>query len=543
MALLRLLPEAQRPARVLALCTEDARRDSWSVLQDGLPAGCAAEVVKVPSGDRPEHVDAFLTAVAEAVPEKADLTVDVTHGFRHFSFLTYIGVLYLAALRDVTIRGAYYGLLRHGQASPFLDLAPLLELPRWIHALKVLSETGSAIPMADALYAGRESSRSASQVVRNLHRELSRFSAAYLSGLPLELGAQTRLILRQHLKPLRKRLRKVHRLPLAAELVCDLKERMEPFGFHDEATQRGLGWKRRVPLDEHELKRQARIVNDLLRHRNLSTALRLMSEWTVSWMAWRRGGTRNWLEHHGGRRDATNALHAMAAAAEDTELRASLRREQIDLGSYWKALRDLRNGYAHQGMRGEDLVASTARDTQLANVERYWTTLRSCPRLPVRLDEESGARVLVTPLGLRPGVLFSALHACRSERGFGEPTECMVICSAESEGAIIEAVQRARYDGDVTRLALSDPHGGRVEIRRLVAAARERLFGASEMLVNVTGGTTLMGLAAEALANEARRFARPVRRFGLIDRRPGRRQVSDPYQIGEAFWLDGEMGR
>ena len=56
--------------------------------------------------------------------------------------------------------------------------------------------------------------------------------------------------------------------------------------------------------------------------------------------------------------------------------------------------------------------------------------------------------------------------------------------------------------------------------------------------MNVTGGTTLMGLAAETLASTARRLACPVRRFGLIDRRSPDRQMADPYQPGEPFWLD-----
>ena len=105
LALLRLLPEARRPTRVLALCTREAKQDSWPSLEENLPHDCAAELVDLPDGDSPEDVDTFLEVVAQAVPGHADLTVDVTHGFRHFSFLTYIGVLYLAALRDVEIRG------------------------------------------------------------------------------------------------------------------------------------------------------------------------------------------------------------------------------------------------------------------------------------------------------------------------------------------------------------------------------------------------------------------------------------------------------
>ena len=56
--------------------------------------------------------------------------------------------------------------------------------------------------------------------------------------------------------------------------------------------------------------------------------------------------------------------------------------------------------------------------------------------------------------------------------------------------------------------------------------------------MNVTGGTTLMGLVAGALASAADRLACPVRRFGLIDKRSPTMQDQYPYQVGEAFWLD-----
>jgi hypothetical protein len=89
---------------------------------------------------------------------------------------------------------------------------------------------------------------------------------------------------------------------------------------------------------------------------------------------------------------------------------------------------------------------------------------------------------------------------------------------------------------------LEDPFGGRPEIERVVKAARPRILGADEVLVNVTGGTTLMGLVAEALAGTARQLARPVRRFGLIDRRPPADQDADPFRAGEPFWLDSAEG-
>ena len=117
-ALLELLPEVARPDRVLALCTLEAEQSSLGVLEDELIDCFPIEVVRVPGGGAQQDVDTFLGEVVGSVGQGAELTVDVTHGFRHFSFLTYFAVLYLAALRGVKIRGAYYGMLNPTGPSP-----------------------------------------------------------------------------------------------------------------------------------------------------------------------------------------------------------------------------------------------------------------------------------------------------------------------------------------------------------------------------------------------------------------------------------------
>ena len=470
--------------------------------------------------------------VTGVILERVDLTVDLTHGFRHFSFLTYLAVLYLAALRGVTIRGAYYGMLNPKPTlSPFLDLRPLLELPRWVYALDVLRDTGSTLPMARTLLDGPDS-----QPARDNACDLRRLSEAYLAGLPLELGWQARNVSHQRLKPLQRLLRRDHQLPLADKLVGLLGDILKPIALAEPSEN--VGWKRRVPLSEAELRRQAAIVDGLLAHESVATAVRLLREWTVSWVIWQRAPRDDWLSRDV-RHTAENVLHAIKAIGSDAELRDVLSEKQLTLGRFWGHLAEVRNAYAHHGMRGDDLV----RDRKIADTRRcvldFWKqNLRACPSFDLSLGESPGSRVLVSPIGLRPGVLFSAVHACRTDDN-GDPAKCVVICSPATEGKIAEALQSARYGGQFESLRLDDAFGGgSSEIRRLAHAARRHFIGAGEVLVNVTGGTTLMGLVAEELAAAARALACPVRRFGLIDRRPTERQDADPYQMGEPFWLD-----
>ena len=147
--------------------------------------------------------------------------------------------------------------------------------------------------------------------------------------------------------------------------------------------------------------------------------------------------------------------------------------------------------------------------------------------------------MLVSPIGMRPGVLYSALQACKGLNGSNGLSQCLVICSSETQGKIDEAVEHTGYKGPVELLVIEDAFGGGSgEIKSVVARGRKYLIGAETVFVNVTGGTTLMGLAAEALATAGRELACPVRRFGLIDRRPPREQEADPYRAGEPFWLD-----
>ena len=530
-ALFDLLPETEKPRCALALCTPEAKRESLPLLEQELRGKCKVEAVDVSAGETQEDVNAYLAQVSNAVSgtQNVDLVVDVTHGWRHFSFLTYAAVLYLAALRGVTVRGAYYGLLRlrRDGPSPFLDLRPLLELPRWVHALETLRDTGGAAPMAKIL--DDSSTQSASKIAR----ELSQFSQGYLSGLPLESGRAAQRI-REQDKPLKKLLKDSHRLPLAGELVEQLDTILEPFALTESVSRNG--WKKRVVLSKQELERQASIVDDLLGHGNIAAALGLMREWTVSWATWRLGEESEWL-YRKVRTKAANILGAMAAIIKDTELSDALTEKQCSLGDFWSNLSNLRNAYHHHGMRPQSLIGDKQQERDLCCIQDFWEgTLRSCPDFSLRIGESPGGRVLVSPIGMRPGVLFSALQSCRADGG--EPAVCLVICSRETEGSIEEAARRAEYTGAIERLLLDDPYGGRSEIESLAKKARRRLIGADEVLVNVTGGTTLMGLAAEELANAARRLACPVRRFGLIDRRPPQQQDAEPYRTGELFRLD-----
>ncbi len=528
-ALLKLLQQEERPSQIMAICTPEAKNKSWPILKEELDNNYhLLDPVCVSNEHTQEGINSYITLVSKAVKDKPDLTLDITHGYRHFSFLTYMVVLYLAALRRVQIKGAYYGLLQDGK-SPFLDLRPLLELPRWLNALEVVHNTGSTLPMAKAI-----SNNSPGSFGEEIKRDLSHFSQAYLSGLPLELGYQTHQLQKKY-KPLKKELKK-YQLPLVDELVNQLEETFKHFAMND--LPLGEGWKGQVTLSEEELKRQAKVIDSLLKQRNFTVALGLMNEWTVSWVVLRHYNTNQWLDYKTARRRASCLLGTIGTIEKDVKLRNILTDKQCSLGKFWRSLCQLRNSYHHHGMRDQILVNNMNIDQELCSVRKFWEkTLCLCPEFSLSLGESLDKSILVIPIGKRPGVLFSALQACRTQKNIAEPAMCFIICSPETERSIDKALECADYGGETKPLLLKDAYGGYEEIEHLQNEVRSCFIGASEVIVNVTGGTTLMGLTAEALADTASKLACPVRRFGLIDRRPPEQQDADPYQSGEPFWF------
>ncbi len=534
LALIQLLPAARLPNTVLALCTREAAEESLPLLERGL-AGSAIELKSSEvEADALTDASLFLKKVTGAIPEAGGptaLAVDVTHGFRHFALLTYLTVQYLAVLRRIELRDAFYGLWKPIEqgTSEFLDLRALLDLPKWIYALRVFEDAGDASAFAGLLHDRH------ARPANDIARELRYISEAREAGLPLELGRLSAEFRISRKKSFKEALRTRGAL-FEDEIWNRLDESLERFARP--ATPQTKGWKKGASLSVEELKRQINLIDDLLRRESIPAALGLMNEWTVSWATLRLGGESAWLNYEAGRKPAAKVLGALAALANDPDLAHSITSEQREFGKFWRSLLDLRNAFHHHGMRPQVLVGAAAADVEskFAAIETYWGLLKTLPDVSLAFPATAGGRLLVSPLGLKPGVLSSAIEACRREQR--SPEACLVLTSDETVDSVEPALQRAGFLGRVHRLRIADPYGGKDEVKRLVREAKPRLLEATEVLINITGGTTLMGISVAAIATEASQLARESRRFGLIDRRRPEQQNEDPYLASDAFWLE-----
>ena len=543
LALVQLLDLSERPNRVVAMVTEGARDETWEPFKNGIckTLDFEPQLISIPDGSNSEEIRQILEKVAQEIPEGAELTLDVTQGMRHFPFIFYALVLYLTSLRGVKVRGAYYGMIEGtSQNKPIIDLQPLLALPEWFHAVRVFRDQGTTSAMAQLLEPLAEKLKQETGVlfksgdksaglkcsvqrkqVEDAVEFLEKHAFAYESALPLELGkASLHLI-----DPIEKiaDMDTSSLPPLFAELRDTIVDVAKKAAFANPISRKGE-WKQDIGLDENELKRQARMIDLYLDRDQLPLAAGLMREWVVSWLIMQHSDRpQNWLKRPV-RQKYERRLGALGAFERDPLVMP----EQRDFGNFWNLLtQQLRNALHHHAMREEALEEPPK---PLEKVRHFWNKLKAGKIDPPQLGGGSG-RLLLSPQGTRPGVLFSALKVV-------QPDTCMVICSDASASSIPVAVEQAKFKGDIKRIELIDPHGGFAEIDATAEHARRKLLDADEVLANMTGGTTLMGLVIQRLVEEAQKLDRTVRRFALIDRRPPVEQDSDPFVQSDCHWLN-----
>lgn len=543
LALARLLPKSERPDVVAFLLTPKAKKNAWEAIRsEAESAGVEVEAIELPS-DAEDDTRHFLEVAAARIPDRCRLSLDVTQGLRHHAFLFYALALYLSKFREVEVRGVWYCRLEvdgPDRAKPVIDLKPVLDLADWFHALATFQNEGLTREMAQLIRPIESSLRDRAAAdgndrathqqasrIGNLVEALEAYSFAYASGLTLELGKAS-----THLAGAASMIAETEigdRVPLADALAERVRAAAEPTSFGSPPSWSGE-WKRKVPLDRQELKRQATVIEQYLRRHQVSLAIGLMREWVISWIMADDLAAGRWLRY-GDRKPFEQRLGVLANLATSSRNGADLTETQREFGQFWHRLAsELRNALMHHGMREPSIEGPPG---ALRDVVSFWKQLGE-NRIPPPPVGGGHGTLLICPLGLSPGVLYSAL------RSIG-PRRVLVLASPDSAVAIDEAIERAGVKVDHRLLRIDDPQAGFESLASIRQEAEAWLLEADEIHVNLTGGTALMGAIVGELASHAsRQFQRTTRRLVLIDSRPPNQQRADPWHEATPHYLDGE---
>ncbi|MBY0552128.1 MAG: hypothetical protein K2W95_32900 [Candidatus Obscuribacterales bacterium] len=481
-------------------------------------------VLLIPKGKNEADLMSIVDSVIKNVSERSTAILEVTNALRHLPFVYLASLSYLVGLHDVNIEGIYYGAweLREDQGpAPILDVTSLFSLIEWYHALRKARDTGDLRGISHQLLdAKNKMFRKQESVggllnVCNATKEMSEVLAA---GLPVEVG----LTVARLSSSIDTYLSAPVGDPSVQLAVSSLRETITQW-----SVTTGLSsakQKKDLPLSYEELERQLLLCEWYANKQDIPKSLQIAREWLVSYSFLQSGKTGMWLDYKA-RSPAEQTLKSIAYRNEHNIPQSE---ELKNVGNIWSKLSQLRNSYAHVGMTNDRVNVSKEQLTALLS------ELKKLLNTRISLSDSSrSATWLVTPMGLSPGVLYSALSHIR-------PEGVLVVTSPEAENSISEAISRANCPNlEVLTYVMKEPFYGFGEAKQVLSMARlSNLLSAKELVTNITGGTTAMQHVVERVAEDCRHLGMQVRTIALIDKRAVQEQRSDPWQRGELYALD-----
>lgn len=111
------------------------------------------ELRLIPYGYEESRQVEIMRALSEGLEQgENEVTLDITHGFRHLPMLGLLGMLYLRSIGHASLRNIYYGAFVHGQTvTPVVDLSGLLHIQDWVRSLDQFDKDGDYSVFAELL--------------------------------------------------------------------------------------------------------------------------------------------------------------------------------------------------------------------------------------------------------------------------------------------------------------------------------------------------------------------------------------------------------
>lgn len=110
-----------------------------------------AEPIDIPLGSNETEMWDIFNTVAELVPDRATIYVDLTHGFRTLPVLVLLALEYVEKVKDAKIVELTYGADRVGEEglAPTWNLEPFLVIRKWADAVEIFLQYGDTRPLAE----------------------------------------------------------------------------------------------------------------------------------------------------------------------------------------------------------------------------------------------------------------------------------------------------------------------------------------------------------------------------------------------------------
>ncbi|HEW92964.1 MAG TPA: CRISPR-associated DxTHG motif protein [Thermotogaceae bacterium] len=437
----------------------------------------------------------------DVVKEGDEVILDTTHSFRNIPITASIISLYLREVKNAKVRILYGWYDRELNATKAFDMTNIVEMADWLYAARLFREYGYSKPLGE-LVKNRNISLYKNKDIQEKPKKLGSLQDALrdLSDA-LRLGS---------IKSIRKSVRKLLRLledpkglamkdlekftPELYPLIPSMVEKYKKLDTEKES----------IELDEKELEAERELLKFYLDTEDLGMALRLAREYIVNVTLYKQGQRSEVLNR---------------------KIRESVIFPEENL------IREARNHVAHFGFNKDELPSSKKTREHLRGLlERSLDELFETHQ-KVNINS---VKAVFSPLGTSKGALFTVLKHFN-------PDVLVVITSKQAAENVDEIIEKANFKGKHYVVLVNDPFTGVDEIDKVTEEIRKYLEdnNVKDIVVNLTGGTSLLGYIAE-LVKEKIRYGRRITTVLAVDRRPYEEQKENPYIVGEILELPRE---
>ena len=538
---LSVLIQELQPDEIYVFMTEGAKGKNKALLLDELKRYGVDEkkvhAVSIPDGQTEEDLWNIFSILADHVHENDSIVLDITHGFRTLPLIGTISLQYLKFVKNIHIAGVYYGAYEarkregvNGQeidVAPTFDLTPFVyHLPEWQRAANELVAFGDAKTLGALLESLHNQLRKQKIAVNELKRFGSYVNdiSAYLRTGRIksftELFAKSESILQreQLIKEIEQFVPPVRYIfqQLVDYIQCIAPKQSRLHTYYDLAIWYG----------DHHLLSHCFI---MLREMFVSLILeRVLDE--IGPMPDERE-----FRYDPIRKKGERLLTTLLKQQEKKKLHNPLLKE---LAEKLHRLTNYRNDLGHFSFRTDHVPPKvfyrfyeeeikSYKLFQFLENEQLWNEFKKWHEEQT-VKQEPSETVLITPLGLSKGLLYSAIV-------HNQPKAVWLLTSQESAEQVNEICQQAGFHGDVHVAVMEDPYTGFNRwqaymdqfVQEIETDARVRF------VVNLTGGTTAMQYVVQQIAAKLEEKGKFVQYVAQVDRRLVNEQQANPYVLGE----------
>lgn len=295
------------------------------------------QVENIPNGNSEAELWEIFQICADAVDEGDEIIFDITHAFRSLPLLIFIVAAYLRQVKRVTLKYIIYGAFEArdpgANQTPIFDLTTFVELLDWMNAFTIFQRSGDSSEIAKL------------NLPNNIERKLTNVSTALLTNRTLEAQEAVLGFINMDLN----RPESLLRQPIPFQILTErLKESYQNIGVYQPQNN-----------GKKSLKAQYEQIKWYVENQHYLQGITLMREWLVSWECL-QSSQGDWLVQDS-REKAEEALNERAKyqGSQVAKALAPLASSLIST-ELWQQCRDLRNDFAHCGMRKDPIRSRRA---------------------------------------------------------------------------------------------------------------------------------------------------------------------------------------